>query len=721
MHLIKFNSVSCIFSLIILSASVNIYTCHSKTGFRWTKNEFSRFLFGFAIFSVIFAVAFYVKGFKGSIDCQTEQFMDYGFMQSAYRQQELAPFDMWFSGERLNYYYLGQAASVYLCRLSFTAPEYGYNFMLCTIFAGLLMMVFSLVESVVSYYNNNVKTIFAGSEEKHGISAVCGAVGGLTAALLTACCANGHYLVYGLLIPFIERLTGREIVQDFWFPDSTVFIGRLTGSLDKGKHEFPSYTVILGDLHAHVCNMMFTLPLLALLFEYAAEAFGMDEGSSDEDTAVYMESTHGYLQNKGVTDLDKVLKEVGKGSYKAKLEREKREVTRQDLTGGAYNAVYLKKYDLRELFSGTVLLLSLLLGLFKGVNYWDFPIYFVISGAVILLCDYKKYGAGAKTVFFVLLKGAVILAISFFVMLPFTLSFEKISSEIGLCERHTQIWELMLIWGPRIAAAMALFAFIISRYRRTRHLNTMELTFAALVLCALGLIVLPELIYVKDIYGDDYQRYNTMFKLTYQAYILLGIIIGTAVGIFLREGRILRAAAVTAILFCLLSSSYIGVSVKQWFGDISDSGLRQGISAMDFIRRGDNEYGPEWGAIEYLNGVDKRHINILEAAGRSYNPDCKLSVFTGTCTVIGWDVHEWLWRKDWEIVWKRSDEVRWFYEGEDMEYCRDFLERYNIEYVYVGPRENYYYSVLWEGFEALGDVVSAGEEYVLYRVNPGEY
>ena len=43
------------------------------------------------------------------------------------------------------------------------------------------------------------------------------------------------------------------------------------------------------------------------------------------------------------------------------------------------------------------------------------------------------------------------------------------------------------------------------------------------------LVLLPELIYVKDIYSGDYKRANTMFKLTYQSYILFGIVMSYAI------------------------------------------------------------------------------------------------------------------------------------------------------------------------------------------------
>lgn len=42
-------------------------------------------------------------------------------------------------------------------------------------------------------------------------------------------------------------------------------------------------------------------------------------------------------------------------------------------------------------------------------------------------------------------------------------------------------------------------------------------------LCAIGLVLIPELVYVRDIYENGNARANTMFKLTYQAYIMFGM------------------------------------------------------------------------------------------------------------------------------------------------------------------------------------------------------
>ena len=53
-----------------------------------------------------------------------------------------------------------------------------------------------------------------------------------------------------------------------------------------------------------------------------------------------------------------------------------------------------------------------------------------------------------------------------------------------------------------------------------------DLFILVLALCGMGLVLMPELVYVEDIYSGDYKRANTMFKLTYQAFILFGICSG---------------------------------------------------------------------------------------------------------------------------------------------------------------------------------------------------
>src|SRR5690606_21343772 len=93
---------------------------------------------------------------------------------------------------------------------------------------------------------------------------------------------------------------------------------------------------------------------------------------------------------------------------------------------------------------------------------------------------------------------------------------------------------------------------LISSYMES--LTDTDLYVITIGLCAIGLVILPEIIYVKDIYSGDYKRANTMFKLTYQAFIMFGICFGYIFIRLLRYGsKTARKvfASISLLVFCL--------------------------------------------------------------------------------------------------------------------------------------------------------------------------
>ena len=103
-------------------------------------------------------------------------------------------------------------------------------------------------------------------EKKRGLAAA----GGVLAGTAVSLAGNMHYVLFGKLIPWI-----REIFQipfdgkEYWFPNSTRYIGYNPEVInDKTIHEFPSYSFILGDLHAHVVNLMFVLLVVGIPVSY---------------------------------------------------------------------------------------------------------------------------------------------------------------------------------------------------------------------------------------------------------------------------------------------------------------------------------------------------------------------------------------------------------------------------------------------------------------------
>ena len=601
-------------------------------------SDLKRSLNGFAVFAVIFLAYFWVIGFNPVVDPGTENYMDFGFMQTIYRQKSAIPMDPWFSGTRLNYYYLGQAASVYMTRLAHTTPEFGYNMMLAT-FAGMVfMMVFELVAGIAG-------ALFTDT----GRLGRCAFSGGVLGGAIAAFGANPHWLLYGVVSPVLGRFFGNRDL-DYWFSDATVYISTELGDPDNGKNEFPAYSVILGDLHAHVINVIFVLPLLALLFDICAG------GEEDDD-------------KRGVW-------------YK-------------------------------------LLLISMLLGYYKGANYWDFAIYFVITGAMIVFFDIRRNGANIRTLGGIAAKACFVTAVSFVSILPFSLRFVKMESGVFLCENHTSMGKLFVLWFLPVAVCAALIVWLYNTVPEGEVKNRAgRCALLASILCTVGLVITPEVVYVKDIYGRANLRFNTMFKLTYQAYILFAVFIGIAFAVSL-----LRSHTVIATVFVVLAIAdiyYTPFSCRKWLGDYYDASARKGISSLESLYA-DERYAFELRAADVLKRDDAKVINIVEGAGDSYQHSSALSVYSGACTPVGWFVHEWMWHNAPEEVHERADEVSFFYRCGDKGYCSDFLRRYDIDYIFVGPVETAKYAVNTDGFRNLGEIVLdewyGDAEYVLIKVD----
>ena len=122
----------------------------------------------------------------------------------------------------------------------------------------------------------------------------------------------------------------------------------------------------------------------------------------------------------------------------------------------------------------------------------------------------------------------------------------------------------------------------------------------------------------------------------------------------------------------------------------------------------------DYQAIMWLKQNVKGRPVILEAVGESYTRHGRVAVFTGLPTVLGWRVHEWLWRGGFEIPANRTEEVRTVYERPGSALAKMVIEKYQIKYIMVGRLETEAYQLDELGLEKLGRVVfMAGETVVM--------
>lgn len=607
------------------------------------------------IFFTVFLLWTYLAGFRPEA-YGTEKFMDYGFMAAMMRSDTLPAQDLWYAGSKMNYYYGGQYYAVFLTKLTNTSIEETYNIMRTLVAAFAFTLPFSLVRQM---WKDRIKPTEKG---KHKIAVLAGLLAGAAVSM----CGNMHYVIIGKLQPLLNKLLSQaDGDYQYWFPNSTRYIGHYPEAGDRTIHEFPCYSFVLGDLHAHVVNVMFVLTVIGILYAWV-------KSTEDSDQA-------------GIS--------------------------------------------FRGIFSWHLLALSFFIGIFQWTNYWDFIIYIVVSASVTLYLNIRKY-QGLKIIVMSALQAAAVFLIALVVALPFSLQFESMVSGVALAKNHSIFYQYVMLWGLPIILSFLFIAGIFSNYRKKgRNQKTgrfrsffiavpkVDLFVVILCICSLGLILIPELVYVRDIYEESSARANTMFKLTYQAYIMFGISMAYLLFRFLMSVRKKVKIAAVAGLICLLGTlGYFANAVNGWFGNVLDPSGYQGLDATAFL---ESDFPDDAAAIRWLNENVSGSPVVLEANGDSYSDCERVSAMTGLPTVLGWYVHEWLWRGDTEELNQRAADIEVIYTSDNGGEITELIEKYEISYIFTGSQEREKYEMLNdEILRDLGEVVFESEGTYIVAISP---
>ena len=605
------------------------------------------------LFFLVFLFWTYLAGFHPAAH-GTEKYMDFGFMQSMMRSTTLPAQDMWFAGKSFNYYYGGQYLAVFLTKLTGTSVEITYNLMRTMVAAFAFVLPFSLVRQMLK---DKLRT-----GRKWSLD-----LGGILAGMAVSMSGNFHYIIYGIILRLLK------IKTDYWFPSSTRYIGfdpAVTG--DETIHEFPSYSFVLGDLHAHVVNIMFVLLVIALL----------------------------YVWLRGV--------------------RKKTVPVETSMKDG--------KFWKEQLLMPHLLVISALLGMFQWTNFWDFVIYYVVTLGTVLFANIIRFQGKIKKIMVVTFaQMAEIYLLAYLVILPFTLQFDTMVDGIGIAKYHSYFYQLLVLWG---LPAVLTITFVISilweklrgmehksLYRLMKAIRTADLFAIIMGLCAIGLVVIPEFVYVRDIYENGNARANTMFKLTYQAYIMFALTMGYGIYRLLAVSRqkVFKIISGICLFFLIWTVGYFGKSVDSWFGKVLNPSGYQGLYALGYL---DTDFSEDVSAIQWLKENIKGAPVVLEANGDSYSGYERVSAATGLPTILGWYVHEWLWRNDTDDLNRKQADIMSIYTSQDETQVRALLTEYGVSYIFVGSkeREKYEDSLNNALLQSLGEIVFMDEDSGTYIV-----
>ncbi|MEN9936537.1 MAG: hypothetical protein RLZZ387_3116 [Chloroflexota bacterium] len=225
-----------------------------------------------------------------------EKPMDVAFLNAVLKSPAFPPYDPWFAGGYINYYYFGFVLVGALVHMTGIAPGVAYNLAVPTIFAlaalGAWGVAYNLVAPRMRTNDEAPKTRDALSAASDaGIAAapspsvrwlrrdrlaIAAGVAAAVLAVVAGNLVNAVWLLPGSAntadagIPAECQAAASYAAQNecrgraewaFW--DATRIVGMALG--DGSINEFPFFTFLYGDLHAHMIALPLTLAALGLI------------------------------------------------------------------------------------------------------------------------------------------------------------------------------------------------------------------------------------------------------------------------------------------------------------------------------------------------------------------------------------------------------------------------------------------------------------------------
>lgn len=329
---------------------------------------------------------------------------------------------------------------------------------------------------------------------------------------------------------------------------------------------------------------------------------------------------------------------------------------------------------------------SFLLSVAFMTNAWDFAVYGMVFG-IFSFFAFLKQNTLLRSLWLTIVHGLLTIVLWYIFTLPFSINFTPMAEGLKLADAHTPFYQLFILYGGFWLIVFPFVLDIIYRLfaKKIKSVNMVDLFVLALIITATILVIVPEIGYIKDIYIYEHRRANTMFKLVYQAFILYSLVSGYVL-IYFRKNILVKLVILLVVASHL---TYPFFAIKSYYG----LKTYHGMWGLRFLQ---TSYKDNLEAIKWLNkNVDGQPV-ILEAVGDSYTTYGQISMATGLPTVQGWVVHEWLWRGGYDLPAQRQTDVQKIYESKDPVEAKSLLQKYSVEYVFIGDKEKEKYPMLNE-------------------------
>ena len=719
-HVLPNSRTGVALALLTLAIGAGVIGWRSRAAVRSALGGDRAFVLALEVlFLVAFAAAAFFRSHVPEI-VATEKPMEFGFLNAVLRADHFPPDDPWLAGSSISYYYFGYVLLAGITHLAGTAASVAFNLGLAFIFALAAVAIFGLGAELVSR---------AAPGRRPGRSLLFGTLAvGLALVLANLEGALELGAAHGWLSPRlygwfgIEGLSGLKATAH-WYPDEFWWWWRATRIVPATITEFPFFSFMLGDLHPHVMAIPFRFLLLAvggavLMGDWQPGFSGFNGWRRQPLRLLIVALLLGAMGPLSTWDLPTMTALLFGAALLCGLR-----------SGGAAPKALVEAlgFTAAPLLLGTIALLPFWLSIDNPG--WGPQ---VVRGAMTRPDHALLLWAPL---------GAIVVA--------FTLAALRRGSRAAL--RDSRLWTVAavialapaFVWGVWIVAsdgAGGLGTAIADR-------GTGWITDAALIalvaatIVALGQRALPGgddrdgpaavallaallgwllILGVEFFYIDDilHSRLNSVFKLSFQAWLLLAAAAGY--GLYDVLSRIRFAGRGEVLIGGVLAVVLVGglvYPVTAMFARVDGFSHARTLDGLAWLR---DAQPAEAQAQAWLRAYSEQSDVVLEAYGDAYTDAGRVSSRTGTPALLGWWIHEINWRGDRPEYAERSQAIEDAYRSDDAALVEALLRRYDVRWVYVGALERSRYAGAdLDKFGRFMDVAYREGNVTVYRMREG--
>lgn len=609
-----------------------------------------------------------------------EKPMDFAYLNAILRSTSFPPYDPWFSGYTLNYYYYGQYLVALISKLSGIPSNISYNLAIPTFFSYASVLAFS--------FSSNFTYLFRKAKGLNFDWYKIPLISGISSILFILIFGN-----FDSIIQIYKIILGEQEVFDYW--RSTRIVSMISSGLE--INEFPLFTFLFADLHAHLLSIPMLLSLIFLSFLFYYESSSQFIRSRDVLVLLFLGLLTGSI------------KATNSWDYPLSLVIVFLSISLLSLNGPRTKKIKIAKvlfyFSLYFLFSKALFFNfdnSFIMPEF-AVNFsqWKTPLWSMLQ--ILLLPMFLSlfyiflYASNFKVKFklfypsflFSKNKKLIMFTFIFFLLILFVLFYKFLT-----------VFSLFI---------GILFFGAIYILKRKFFENDSQLFIWITLLFILGFSIsaFTEIFVIKN----DINRMNTFFKFNFQSWILLNLGSSILIPFIIDEINSKYKKYIFVIIISLLAiigMSYPVYSIKPRISDRFDN-KHYSLDGMKYMQG--NQYSQNgnlinlsdsYKALAWINNNIKGNPVILEDSTDLYSWSSRISIYSGLPSVLGWDWHQKQQRSlESNSVTIRKKQIQEFYSTSSIEYINDFLDFYDVRLIIYGNVEIQNFPEFSNRFESL--------------------